>query len=123
MEELPAPDRDPSSFAGSMAFWLAALAVLVAARVPYLTSPLYILDNDEAVLGIMARRMAAGQEWPMLFVGQNYGLAVFETLPAALASYPTASAASPATGWENGISDSTIRPSWSSGSWASIWRG
>lgn len=33
----------------------------------------------------MARRMAAGAEWPMFFAGQNYGLAIFETLPAAVA--------------------------------------
>lgn len=34
---------------------------------------------------MMARRMSAGVEWPMFFPRQNYGLAVFETLPAAVA--------------------------------------
>lgn len=70
---------------GAAIFWVPTLAVLGLMRLPYLTSPLYILDNDEAVLGIMARRMAAGVEWPLFFAGQNYGLAVFETAPVALA--------------------------------------
>ena len=33
----------------------------------------------------MARHLAAGTELPLWFAGQNYGLAVFETVPAALA--------------------------------------
>ncbi len=65
--------------------WSATLAGVAALRFPYLASPTYILDGDEAVLGVMARRMAAGSEWPLYFAGQNYGLAIFETLPAALA--------------------------------------
>ncbi len=66
-------------------FWLVALAAVAALRLPYLSSPVYILDNDEAVLGIMARHVAAGREIPLYFAGQSYGLSVFETLPAAAA--------------------------------------
>jgi hypothetical protein len=69
----------------SVLFWTTALLALFLLRLPYLTSPVYVLDNDEAVLGIMARRLAAGAEVPLFFAGQNYGLAIFETLPAALA--------------------------------------
>lgn len=77
-------ERKRNRAAGAL-FWVLALAGLGLARVPWLTSPVYLLDNDEAVLGLMARRMAEGQEWPFFFVGQNYGLALFETWPAALA--------------------------------------
>lgn len=58
---------------------------LFLARRPYLSSPLYLLDNDEAVLGIMARRMVEGREFPFFFAGQNYGLAILETAPVAAA--------------------------------------
>lgn len=79
-------------------FWILALCAMALARAPYLTSPLYILDNDEAVLGIMARQMAAGEAWPLFFVGQNYGLAIFETAPVALAFSLFGASASVLTG-------------------------
>ena len=66
-------------------FWGATLAGIVATRLPYLSSPAYILDNDEAVLAIMARHLAHGSELPFYFAGQSYGLAIFETLPVAVA--------------------------------------
>lgn len=69
----------------TVAFWAAALVGLAVLRLPYLSSPLYILDGDEAVMGLMARHLAAGQELPLYFAGQAYGLAIFETLPLALA--------------------------------------
>lgn len=67
-----------------LAFWAVALPLLALSRLPYLSSPLHLLDADEAVLGIMARHMAAGSELPLYFAGQNYGLAIFETGPLAL---------------------------------------
>lgn len=66
-------------------FWLAALAGLWVLRFPYLFSPRFILEGDEAVVGLMARHMARGAEFPVFFWGQTYGLALFETVPAALA--------------------------------------
>lgn len=66
-------------------FWLPALVAVSALRFPYLFSPVYILDNDEAILGIMARHVAEGRELPLYFAGQSYGLSVVETVPAALA--------------------------------------
>lgn len=77
--------QEVREWVASLLFWFLALGALAAMRVPYLNSPLYILDNDEALVGIMARRMASGEEWPLFFTGQNYGLAIFETGPAALA--------------------------------------
>lgn len=68
----------------TVAFWAPALAALAALRLPYLASPLFILDADEAVLGIMARHLAAGEELPVYFAGQGYGLSIFETLPLAV---------------------------------------
>ena len=69
----------------SVLFWSLAATGLASSRWPYLSSPLYLLDNDEAVLGIMARRMAEGRELPFFFAGQNYGLAILETAPVAAA--------------------------------------
>ena len=69
----------------SVAFWSVTLLALAALRLPYLTSPLYILDPDEAVLGLMARHLAAGEEFPVYFAGQAYGVSIFETLPLAAA--------------------------------------
>ena len=71
-------------FLAGPAFWAAALPLLALTRLPYLRSPLHLLDNDEAVVGIMARHMAAGTELPLFFAGQGYGLAIFETAPLAL---------------------------------------
>ena len=68
-----------------LAFWALGLPLIALIRIPYLSSPFYLLDNDEAVLGIMARHMAAGDGFPLYFAGQNYGLAIFETAPLALA--------------------------------------
>jgi len=69
----------------SVAFWATALLGLAALRLPYLTSPLYILDPDEAVLGLMARHMAAGEGLRLYFAGQTYGVSILETLPLAVA--------------------------------------
>jgi hypothetical protein len=41
--------------ARSHLFWGLTLAALGAARIPYLTSPLYVLDNDEAVSPLPTR--------------------------------------------------------------------
>ena len=68
----------------ALAFWAVALPLLALTRAPYLGSPFHVLDNDEAVLGIMARRLASGVEFPLFFAGQGYGLAIFETAPLAL---------------------------------------
>jgi hypothetical protein len=67
--------------------WL-LIAVLVgiglAARLPQLLSRNLLLEGDECILGLMARHVAAGREFPLFFYGQRYGLAVVEAPVAAL---------------------------------------
>lgn len=62
------------------------LLVLLAlvSRLPQLLSPELLLDGDEAVLGMMARHLAAGGSWPVFFYGQHYGLSLFEAAAGAL---------------------------------------
>jgi len=64
--------------------WLAVPAVILL-RLPYLLSPHYLLDGDEAIAGLMAWHTAQGRDLPVFFWGQSYGLSLFEVLPAALA--------------------------------------
>lgn len=49
-----------------------AVVVGIAFRVWMLTSPIGLLDSDEAVVGLMARHMLEG-EFPIFFWGQPYG--------------------------------------------------
>lgn len=76
--KLPAALRHPSL--------VSLLLVLLAltSRLPQLLSPALLLDGDEAVLGMMARHLAAGGPWPVYFYGQHYGLSLFEAAAGAL---------------------------------------
>lgn len=66
--------------------WCIPLVLLAAAsRVPQLASPHLILDGDEAVLGLMARHLLDGREWPWFFDGQAYGLSTVEAAAGAAA--------------------------------------
>jgi hypothetical protein len=77
-------DRNPQR---SVPTWL-YVAVLIgtgaAARLPQLLSRNLLLEGDECILGLMARHLAAGREFPLFFYGQRYGLAVVEAPAAAL---------------------------------------
>lgn len=68
-----------------MLFWSLALVLVTAVRIPYLTSPNFILDGDESILGLMAKHMSEGAGFPVFFYGQAYGFSLLETLPAAVA--------------------------------------
>src|SRR6185436_13808371 len=76
-----------SAAAGSAPTWLylVALAIVtVISRLPQLLSRNLLLEGDECILGLMARHLAAGREFPLFFYGQRYGLAVVEAPAAAL---------------------------------------
>lgn len=60
-----------------------AAGVALAVRVAFLLTPAGGLDADEAVTGIMARRIAEGGELYVFFLGQSYNSAV-EQYPQAL---------------------------------------
>ncbi len=67
------------------AFWAVAFVCLAAARFPYTESSNFAVDGDESILGLMAKHMSEGREFPLFFYGQAYGLSLLETLPAAAA--------------------------------------
>ncbi len=52
----------------------------IATRLHLLASPVLEVDGDEAVLGIMAERLLAGERMPVFFLGQTYGFALIEVL-------------------------------------------
>ena len=62
----------------------ALIAIGVVSRLPQLLSPNLLLDGDECILGLMAKHVAEGREFPIFFYGQHYGLAVVEAPAAAL---------------------------------------
>lgn len=53
-------------------------------RLPQLTGPHLLLDGDEAVLSLMARRAARFEGFPLYFDGQKYGFSSLETASVAL---------------------------------------
>jgi len=58
---------------------LAALCVIsLVSRLPQLFSRNLLVDGDEAVLGLMAKHVAQGREFPIFFYGQHYGLSAVE---------------------------------------------
>lgn len=65
-------------------FWPLAFLVLVALRVPYITSPNFFLDGDESMLGLMAKHLSEGREFSVFPYGVSYGFALLETVPAAI---------------------------------------
>ena len=64
-------------------FGLGVIALAYLTRLPQLLSPQLALDGDEAIAGLMARHLLAGDELPLFFYGQSYGLSVPATLSVA----------------------------------------
>jgi len=59
-------------------------AICIASRLPQLRSPNLLVDGDESVLGLMAKHVAQGKEFPIFFYGQHYALATIEAGAGAL---------------------------------------
>jgi hypothetical protein len=74
----------PSRTVPSWAYLTALAAIGLISRLPQLFSPDLLLDGDECILGLMAKHLAEGREFPIFFYGQRYGLAVIEAPMAAL---------------------------------------
>jgi hypothetical protein len=71
---------------GQTRFWTAAVVCLLGGlwvRLAVINSPAGQLDADEAVIGLMARRIAFGGERPVFFYGQAY-LGTLEPFSAAV---------------------------------------
>lgn len=89
-EARKAPEKSVPEPSGGLArlpeigFWVAAFLLVVGLRLPYLTSPGFILDGDEAILGLMAKHLSEGREFPIFMYGQAYGFSLLETLPIAM---------------------------------------
>jgi hypothetical protein len=58
---------------------LAIIAVCILTRLPQLFSPNLVLDEDECVVGLMAKHLAEGKGVSAFFWGQAYGFSLIET--------------------------------------------
>ena len=58
----------------------------VISRLPQLLTPNLLADGDECILGLMAKHLAEGRNFPLFFYGQDYGLALVEA-PVAAATF------------------------------------
>ena len=63
---------------------MALAAISLVSRLPQLLSPNLLVDGDEATLGLMARHLAQGKEFPIFFYGQHYGFSSVEAAAGAL---------------------------------------
>jgi hypothetical protein len=80
----PAWPTDSSS-PRTWGYLVALAAIAVVSRLPQLLSPNLLLDGDECTLGLMAKHLAQGKEFPIFFWGQHYGLVSVEAAAGALA--------------------------------------
>lgn len=79
-------EHDEEVAASARTTWLlvaGACVLTIVVRVLFLLTPAGGLDGDEAVTGIMAQRMAAGDDLYVFFLGQTYNSAI-EQYPQAL---------------------------------------
>ncbi len=58
-------------------------AICAVSRLPQLRSPNLLADGDECVLGLMAKHVLQGKEFPIFFYGQHYAFSPVETLVSA----------------------------------------
>src|SRR5580704_9372043 len=80
-----APSQSRSLDKRHVAAYLVALAAIsLVSRLPQLLSPNLLLDGDECTLGLMARHLAQGKEFPIFFYGQHYGFSSVEAAAGAL---------------------------------------
>lgn len=64
---------------------VSGLLILFLTRLPQLVSPHFLLDGDEAIVGLMAKHLLEGNAVPGWFYGQQYGFALVEVVAGALA--------------------------------------
>jgi hypothetical protein len=77
----------PSSASRTVPSWVflsALCGIGLVSRLPQLLSKDLLLDGDECILGLMAKHIAEGRDFPIFFYGQRYGLAIVEAPLAAL---------------------------------------
>ncbi len=59
---------------------LLIILLCILTRLPQLLSPHFLLDEDECVLGLMAKHTIEAKGIPVFFYGQTYGFSAIETL-------------------------------------------
>lgn len=59
-------------------WWGLMFLLSILVRLPHFLSKNFWFDGDEAIIGIMAQDLLAGNSFPFYFSGQNYGLSTFE---------------------------------------------
>src|SRR6476646_10930990 len=69
----------------TLLYVVALVALSVASRLPQLQSPNLLADGDECTLGLMAKHVAEGREFPIFFYGQHYAFSPVEETAGALA--------------------------------------
>lgn len=68
----------------SFLFWYLSFFLLsILVRLPHFLSRVFWFDGDEAIVGIMAQDLLAGENFSLYFYGQDYGLTIFESLSVA----------------------------------------
>src|SRR5579872_1824230 len=65
-------------------YLVSLITIVVVSRLPQLMSPNLLLDGDECTLGLMAKHVAQGKDFPVFFYGQHYGLSSIEAIAGAL---------------------------------------
>jgi hypothetical protein len=70
--------------AGKWVYVATLVAIILLSRLPQLLSPNMLLDGDECILGLMAKHVAEGKEFPIFFYGQSYGFSIVEAVAGAL---------------------------------------
>ncbi len=80
------PQKTPliTLFTGKKEFILIPILLVLFTlfRLPYLNSDNYILDGDEAVVGLMVKHFSEGTDVPFFFYGQEYGFCFIEVIAA-----------------------------------------
>ncbi|MFA5573643.1 MAG: hypothetical protein WC994_01175 [Brumimicrobium sp.] len=64
--------------------WIVLFFASILVRLPHILSDNFWFDGDEAIIGIMAQRLIAFEEFPIYFAGQNYGFSTFEVFSTAI---------------------------------------
>src|ERR1017187_1918668 len=59
--------------------------LMLATRIPLITSDYFKADGDEAIVGLMAKEIVDHGDFKVYFLGQQYGFVTFETSVSALA--------------------------------------
>lgn len=62
--------------------WLVLFCLCILFRLPYFLGPYFLIDGDEAVIGVMTLDLLHGLNLPFYFYGQGYGFSLFEVLAA-----------------------------------------